>query len=148
MFNGNMSYGRFLDSKQRNGMTWPNLVERRWWPVWGGFFFWLKWRYHVVTLWKIKHGNGKSWEIPYKWRFSWKIINGRFSSTPRLSTGGVYSTPFSIRPIPMVNPPFFQCESTIFWFRNSKAVAPEGSEEPGEARCCDVDDPQIYEILG
>jgi len=59
-----------------------------------------------------------------------------------------YSTPFSIRPIRMVNPPFFQCESTIFWFRNSKAVAPEGSEEPGEARCCDVDDPQIYEILG
>ena len=34
-----MFYGRFLDSKQRNGMKWPNLVERRWWPVWGGFFF-------------------------------------------------------------------------------------------------------------
>ena len=118
MFNGNMSYGRFLDSKQRNGMTWPNLVERRWWPVWGGFFFWLKWRYHVVTLWKIKHGNGKSWEIPYKWRFWWKIINGRFFSTPRLSTGGhipLHSqyAPFAwwIHHFSSVNPPFFGSET-------------------------------------
>ena len=81
-------------------------------------FFWLKRRYHVVTLWKIKHGNGKSWEIPYKWRFWWKIINGRFFSTPRLSTGGhipLHSqyAPFAwwIHHFSSVNPPFFGSET-------------------------------------